>query len=107
MANLPNPRNGSFWFFYGLMGAFLGAVTLALIWGILFVRPADLDIIIKTKEEAAATKKAFDERVVGRTPEGFHRADMREWCEAFAEANRQTGIVCPDPYGLPGFTRRR
>ena len=44
-------------------------------------------------------------KVVGRTPEGFHREDMREWCAAAVHAN--PGFNCPDPYTLPGYFRRR
>ena len=72
-----------------------------------YVRQSDLELIRDTKRDADATKRAFDTTVVGRTPEGFHRKDMAEWCEAFEKANRFTGVTCPDPYRLPGYGRQK
>jgi hypothetical protein len=102
-----DPRNGSFWIFYGSLAAlaFMCALVIAYAAGV--VRPRDLERIEQVHKEGIATKAAFDTLVVGRTPEGFHRHDMREWCEAFERANRGTGIVCPDPYSLPGFRNPR
>lgn len=102
-----SPRNGGFWVFYGALACVITVGLVGFAYMALVVRPADVDLIIQTKAEAVATKKAFDDRVVGRTPEGFHRADMREWCQAFAEANWGKGIACPNPYELPGYASRR
>lgn len=100
-----SPRNGGFWLFYGMLFATCAVLGGFLIYGFVFVRPADVRVITETRTLADSTKKAFDTTVVGRTPEGFHRKDMREWCEAFMRANPD--IVCPDPYGLPGFRNPR
>ena len=103
MADRPPPRNGAFWLFYGTLAALFVLLGVAVLYAAVFIRPTDIKTISETKTTAEATKRAFDATVVGRTPEGFHRNDMREWCQAFAEANRGRGIICPDPYTLPGF----
>jgi hypothetical protein len=102
-----SPSNGGFWLFYGVLAATTLIIVLAIVYGFAYIRPSDLDVIAKTRTESAATKKAFDTLVVGRTPEGFHRKDMREWCEEFERTNRGSGIICPDPYGLRGFREPR
>lgn len=38
-------------------------------------------------------------RVVGKTPEGFHRADAAEIMELLCRSN--PGLRCPDPYATP------
>jgi hypothetical protein len=54
-------------------------------------------------EVTAARQEVYQLRsiVVGRTPEGFHRGDAKELCEALAVAN--VGWRCVDPYTLPGY----
>jgi hypothetical protein len=102
-----DPRNGSFWLFYGGLAVIAFLCVAVVGYGAAVVRPRDLDRIDQIQRDGVATKSAFDTLVVGRTPEGFHRRDMREWCDAFDRANRGSGIVCPDPYSLPGFKAPR
>jgi hypothetical protein len=89
--------------FYGGLVAMVVAIVAMLVYAVAYVRHVDLALVAQTRREGAATKKAFDTLVVGRTPEGFHRKDMAEWCVAFQQANRASGITCPDPYTLPGY----
>jgi hypothetical protein len=103
----PNPRNGSFWVFYGFLAASVILAIGMIVYAAIFIRPSDVRTIAETKTIAVDTKKSFDQLVVGRTPEGFHRKDMREWCEEFERTNRGSGIICPDPYGLRGFREPR
>jgi hypothetical protein len=42
---------------------------------------------------------ALESRIVGATPEGWHRRDMKEWVEC------SQGEYC-DPYALPGYLDR-
>jgi len=96
-------RNGSKALFYVLVAVCVLLPVAALVF--YYVRASDIETITKTKQDTFAVKKAFDEKVVGRTPEGFHRYDMKEWCEAAMKVNR--GFVCPDPYTLHGFKNPR
>lgn len=105
MADHGNGSNGTRYFVVGLIVILL--VLPALFAFGFYVRQSDVDLIWATKREAEATKRVVDERLVGRTPEGFHRADMAEWCEAFEKANRFAGVTCPDPYKLPNYVRQR
>jgi hypothetical protein len=89
--------------FYGGLAAMAVTIVAVLAYGVAYVRHGDLGLVDQIRRESAATKKAFDALVVGRTPEGFHRKDMAEWCVAFQQANRASGITCPDPYTLPGY----
>ncbi len=59
-----------------------------------------LGLIVSSELRHAALLADLDKRVVGRTPEGFHRADALELCEALADVN---GLVCPSPYELPRY----
>jgi len=43
----------------------------------------------------------LNHQVVGRTPEGFHRADATELMQVMCEMN--PGLTCPDPYALPNY----
>lgn len=40
-------------------------------------------------------------QIVGKTPEGFHRKDAEEMCEAMILLNQ--GLLCPDVRSLPGY----
>jgi hypothetical protein len=103
----PNPRNGSFWIFYGFVAASALLAVGMIVYALIFIRPSDVRAIAETKSMAAETKKSFDQLVVGRTPEGFHRRDMQEWCRAFERANKGSGITCPDPYDLEGYRQHK
>lgn len=50
------------------------------------------------------TKNQLQQQVVGKTPEGFHRADALQFCEALEEAN--VSFTCVDPYTLPNYSER-
>lgn len=52
-------------------------------------------------DSLGAELRELSARVVGRTPEGWHRADMAEWVAEFV----RTGIP-PDPYKLPSYLER-
>lgn len=43
----------------------------------------------------------IDNRIVGISPEGFHRIDAVELMEALCLMNDV--LRCPDPYALPGY----
>jgi len=47
---------------------------------------------------------ALKNTVVGKTPEGFHRADAVELMEALCLLNE--GLRCPDPYRLPNYEQQ-
>lgn len=52
----------------------------------------------------------LDSRIVGKTPEGYHRRDAAEnneaLCRSLATAIGRP-VECPDPYSLPGFRARQ
>ena len=56
----------------------------------------------KAVVERAVTE--LQKRIVGKTPEGWHRKDMDEWCAAFNTIN--AGVKCPDPRKLPSYLER-
>ncbi len=43
----------------------------------------------------------LQDQVVGRSPEGFHRADAAELMEQLCLSN--AGLRCPNPYRLPRY----
>jgi hypothetical protein len=43
-------------------------------------------------------------KVVGKTPEGFHRVDAVELMEMLCLMNKD--LRCPDPYQAPNYQRR-
>lgn len=59
---------------------------------------ADLDA--ETRHQAHEIER-LSTQIVGRTPEGWHRADMAEWVAEF----KRTGQP-PDPYQLPSYLDR-
>ena len=100
-----NPRNGGFWAFYGMMAALMVGTIGAIVYGTLFVRPADIEAIRQTKHQADITKKALDDAMAGKWPEAYHRSHHKEWCIAMEQAN--PGLTCIDPYSLPSYTGKR
>ncbi len=48
--------------------------------------------------------RSLQSRIVGKTPEGWHRKDMDEWCNDFNKINN--GVKCPDPRSLPSYIKR-
>lgn len=52
----------------------------------------------------------LDSRIVGKSPEGYHRRDAAENNEALCRVVASAlgkAITCPDPYTLPGFRARQ
>lgn len=45
----------------------------------------------------------LDKKIVGKSPEGFHRRDAYEHCLAMQGKNKDWS--CPSPYKLPGYYR--
>jgi len=45
----------------------------------------------------------LSQQVVGKTPEGFHRADAAELMQALCDMNRD--LTCPDAYALPHYLK--
>lgn len=63
-----------------------------------------LDVVPPKKAaEALETINDLSERVVGRTPEGFHRLDAKELADVLCKALDVS--PCPDPYDLPSAGR--
>ena len=51
--------------------------------------------------EIAASVDELKSKIVGKTPEGWHRHDMGLWCEEFKELNPD--INCPNPWAMPSY----
>ena len=51
--------------------------------------------------EIARSVNELKAKIVGKSPEGWHRHDMGLWCEEFKEVN--PGINCPNPWGMPSY----
>ncbi len=56
-----------------------------------------------TLERFNKTLDKLDDKIVGKSPEGFHRRDAHELCLAMELTNKSW--KCPNPYDLPGYQR--
>lgn len=99
----------------------LGAVNVialcgAAIWATYVVVEMKNDIkgkfsdITRDVSDLRRVVEKVDSRIVGKTPERFHRRDadelIRAMCQATANASGKR-IQCPNPYNLPGFRSRQ
>ena len=102
---------GAAWFLWDTMDSYddnakdrYNALSLLISQG----QQADLDARRMINNQVTSNTElinALNRRIVGNSPEGFHRADAKELCDETARKN--DGFECADPYTLPSYRRWR
>ena len=87
----------------------VGAATFTLAQSY-FKIEQQIDNLSRDVSALGKSVRALDGRIVGKTPEGYHRRDAAEnneaLCRVVANAVGKP-VRCPDPYNLPGFRARQ